>query len=186
MERYRPPDRSKYLLKDEIAALLTAAGKTGPFEHQFLKAQVNTGMRPSEANQVRMQDVHAGENRIRVNTLKQKKGKVVVRDIDLAPDYARELAEWLKGRAPAEKLFPRSRVTFWAIFKRAAALAGLSKGYTLYGLRHSRCIYLLEWTGDLVYTSRQMGHSSLDITKVYLHCLPSKREEIIQTKLKSF
>ena len=185
MERYRPPDRSKYLLKEEIAALVKAVRSTGEFEYQFLKAQANTGMRPSEANQVRVQDVHTKENRIRVNTLKQKKGKTVVRDIDLAPDYARELADWLQGRAPAEKLFPRSRVTFWSIFKRAAAQAGLSKTYTLYGLRHSRCIYLLEWTGDLVYTSQQMGHSSLDITKVYLHCLPSKREEIIQTKLKS-
>lgn len=189
---YRPPDRSKYLLQDEIKALLKAAEGVGAFEHQFLRFAANTGVRPSESNVVRVKELFATENRVRVRTLKQKKKegetkvRDVFRDVDLAPDYVKDLSRWAKAKTPMEKLFPRSRVTLWKIFKRAAKAAGLSGSYTLYSLRHSRCIYLLEWTGDLLYTSQQMGHSSLDVTKVYFHCLPSKRDNYVKTKLGTF
>jgi integrase len=190
--RYRPPDRSKYLLQDEIKALLKASSEVGAFAQQFLRFSANTGVRPSESNEVRVKDLFASENRVRIRTLKQKKkegeekARDVFRDVDLAPEFCRDLSKALKNRTPMEKLFPRSRVTLWSIFKKAAKLAGLSQSYTLYSLRHSRCIYLLEWTGDLLYTSQQMGHSSLDVTKVYFHCLPSKRENYVKTKLESF
>lgn len=189
---YRPPDRSKYLLGEEIKALLGAAEGIGPFEWQFLRFAANTGVRPSEGNAVRVRDLYLGENRVRVRTLKQKKKegetkvRDVFRDVDLAPDYSGSLGKWTKGKAPMERLFPRSRVTLWKVFKAAAAKAGLSDSYTLYSLRHSRCIYLLEWTGDLLYTSQQMGHSSLDVTKVYFHCLPSKRDNYVKNKLGTF
>ena len=189
--RYRPPDRSKYLLQDEIKVLLKASEGIGPFENHFLRFSVNTGARPSEVNEVRAASFHQSENRVRVRTLKQKsvEGKPprdVIRDVDLSPDYAKHLATWTRGKASNELLFPRSRQTLWTIFKKAAQMAGLSETYTLYSLRHSRCIYLLEWTKDLPYVSQQMGHSSLDVTKVYLHCLPSKREEYVKTKLGTF
>lgn len=189
--RYRPPDRSKYLLQEEIQRLLKGSTKVGDFEHQYLRFVANTGVRPSESNAVRVRDVFPTENRVRVRTIKQKadregRKRDVFRDVDLAPDYMKSLSKWTHGRPPLTTLFPRSRVTLWAIFKRAAAEAGLPRTYTLYSLRHSRCIYLLEWTGDLLYTSQQMGHSSLDVTKVYFHCLPSKREDYVKTKLGSF
>lgn len=190
--RYRPPDRSKYLLQDEIQALLKASKALGEFQYQFLQFASNTGVRPSEASAVRVKDIFPQENRVHVRTLKQKKKegetkpKEVFRDVDISPEYCSYLSKWTKGRSPMERIFPRSRVTLWGIFKRAAAKAGLSRTYTLYSLRHSRCIYLLEWTGDLPYTSQQMGHSSLDVTKVYLHCLPSKRENYVKTKLGTF
>ena len=189
---YRPPDRSKYLLGDEIKTLLGAAEGMGAFEHQFLRFAANTGVRPSEGNAVRVKDLFFAENRVRVRTLKQKKkegeekARDVFRDVDLAPDYTGSLQKWTKGKTPMERLFPRSRVTLWSIFKRTALVAGLSESYTLYSLRHSRCIYLLEWTGDLLYTSQQMGHSSLDVTKVYFHCLPSKRDNYVKNKLGTF
>lgn len=190
--RYRPPDRSKYLLQDEIKALLKAAGGIGDFEYQFLRFAANTGARPSETNIVRVRDVSPVENRVHVKTIKQKKKKDgspprdIYREVDLAPDYTKALAKWLKSKEPAEKLFPLSRVSLWAIFKKTAKAAGLPETYTLYSLRHSRCIYLLEWTDNLLYVSQQMGHSSIDITKVYYHCIPSKREEIVKTKLGTF
>lgn len=188
---YRPPDRSKYLLGEEIARLLKAAAKIGAFEHRYLTFMANTGARPSESNELKTADLFAVENRIRVRTLKQKRDaagvqKVVHRDVDLNPEYAKEVAAWSKAAKPVDLFFPRSRQALWSIFKRAAKDAGLSDSYTLYGLRHSRCIYLLEWTKDLPYTSQQMGHSSLDVTKVYLHCLPSKREDYVNTKLGRF
>jgi len=191
MERYRPPDRSKYLLKDEIKRLLASARSMGDFAFQYLSFEANTGVRPSESNTITVRDVSVAENRVRVRTLKQKakageKAREVHRDIDLSPGYSKQLDKYLRGRSPEEILFPKSRVTLWRMFKDAARRAGLSKSYTLYGLRHSRCIYLLEWVNDLFYVSQQMGHSSLDVTKVYYHCMPSKRESYVNTKLGTF
>lgn len=188
---YRPPDRSKYLLREEIAALLSAADRVGPFEGRYLRFMANTGVRPSESNVVRAKDVFPGEHRVRIRTLKQKPdaaGKVrdVFRDVDIAQEYSKDIGKYARTLTQMQILFSRSRVTLWRIFKEAARLAKLPQSYTLYGLRHSRCIYLLEWTGDLPYVSQQMGHSSLDITKVYLHCLPSKRENYVKTKLETF
>lgn len=189
--RYRPPDRSKYLLQEEIKRLLKAASKIGDFQARYLTFVANTGVRPSESNAVRAKDLFSEENRVRVQTIKQKrdeqgKQRLVFRDVDLNPDYAKELRGWTRAMKAPEVLFPRSRQALWSVFKRAARLAGLAPSYTLYGLRHSRCIYLLEWTDDLLYTSRQMGHSSLDVTKVYYHCVPSKRENYVTTKLGRF
>jgi len=189
--RYRPPDRSKYLLLDEIQRLLKAAEKMGEFEHQYLSFVANTGVRPSESNKLKVPSVVASENRVKVQTLKQKRDeagnqKIIYRDVDLNPEYTAQLAKWLKPKKAVETLFPRTRQALWALFKRTAREAKLSASYTLYGLRHSRCIYLLEWTDDIMYTSQQMGHSSIDVTRVYYHCLPSKRESYVKTKLGRF
>jgi integrase/recombinase XerD len=189
--KYRPPDRSKYLLDSEIEELLEAARQMGPFAFQYLTFMANTGVRPSESNIVRAGDVHADECRIRVRTLKQKKEKdgiarVIHRDVDISPEYAKQLAQEIKGKPPKNVLFSRSRQALWDTFKRAASKAGLPESYTLYSIRHSRCIYLLEWTKDLLYTSRQMGHSSIDVTNVYWHCVPSKREDYVKSKIGSF
>jgi integrase len=190
---YRPPDRDKYLVKDEIDALLVAAKKLREDSHRFLKFMANTGLRPTESVHLPIRGFYPGENRVHVQTIKQKKdeetGKAPVffRDVDLSEDFTSDLKAWVKGRKPEDKLFGFSRITMWRMFKAAAAKAGLAKSYTLYSLRHSRAIYLLEWTkGDLDYVSRQMGHSSMDITRVYLHCLPSKREDYIKNRLGSF
>ena len=188
--KYRPPDRSKYLLADEIERLLKAAAGTGEFERLFLTFMANTGVRPSESNIVKASDVHASESRVRIKTLKQKErkgsSKEIFRDVDLAPDYAKELGTLARSKGPSAILFPRSRQALWGIFKRTAVKAGLPDTYTLYSLRHSRCIYLLEWTKDLLYTSRQMGHSSVDVTSVYWHCTPSKRNDYVNSKFASF
>lgn len=184
---YRAPDRSKYLLADEIKVLLQAAEKIDPFHHAYLKFMSNTGVRPSESNQVRREDIDTNQLFIKVKTLKQSQDqKEKPRDVDISQDFAKGFEFWLKDKNTTDKLFPRSRVSLWSKFKKAAKAAGLPGTYTLYSLRHSRAIYLLEWTGDIDYVCRQLGHSSIDITRCYLHVLPSKREEYVKTKLGTF
>lgn len=192
---YRPPDREKYLLSSEIEPLMKAAGKLGQTTERVLKLIANTGIRPSESLPLTPEAFNLPECRVRVLTLKQKgekdaDGNVVkeapkrFRDVDLSPDYIKELT-WLSKHPKNTPLFDVHRATLWRMFKRAAKLAGLPSTYTIYSLRHSRAIYLLEWTGDLEYVSKQLGHSNTSITRVYLHCIPSKREDYV-SKLKAF
>jgi len=188
LDLLRPPDRDRYLLADEVGKLLEAARETGvevhshlkPEDpHRFLSFQANTGARPAEALLLRAGAFTLQENQVKIQTAKQKKnkrtGKVrkIFRDVDLAKEYVDSL-DWLPA-SPQIPLFDFSYTTAWRIFKRAAAAAGLKKSYSLYSLRHTRAIYLLEWTGDLKYVQQQMGHSSIAITSVYLHCVPSAR-----------
>ncbi len=194
---YRPPDRGKYLLEHEIEQLLDAANDLGEREWRFLRFMANTGVRPSEARQIKVSDIYPNENRINVHTIKQKanaKGKIpeYTRDVDIDQNFAEDISEWIKNKSSDDRLFEISRYTMWRIFKRAIKKArengaSLKDTYTLYSLRHSRAIYLLEWTkSDLIYVSRQLGHSSINVTKVYLHCLPSKREEYVKKCIKGF
>lgn len=194
---YRPPDRDKYLLKDEIESLLSAAKKGRERDYRYLQFMAMTGVRPSESNVIRKMDIYPEEHRVHVKTIKQKmkkkkdgsfeKADDVYRDVDLSEKYAKDLGRWIKKVKPEGVVFPFCRQTAWRIFQRAAKKAGLPSGYTLYGLRHSRCIYLMEWLGEseLTYISQQMGHSSLDVTKVYVHCIPSKRKSNVK-KLGTF
>jgi integrase len=192
---YRPPDREKYLLSEEIASLLKAAGTLGQTPGRALKLIANTGIRPSELLPLTPESFNLSERRVRVLTLKQKgekdaDGNVLkaapkrFRDVDLSPDYIKELP-WLAKHPKDTPLFPLHRTTLWRMFKRAAKSAGLLSSYTIYSLRHSRAIYLLEWTGDLEYVAKQLGHSNTNVTRVYLHCIPSKRQDYV-SKLKAF
>jgi integrase len=192
---YRPPDREKYLLSEEIASLLLAAGTLGKATGRSLKLIANTGIRPSELLSLTPEAFNLPERRVRVLTLKQKgekdtDGNVLkaapkrFRDVDLSIDYIKELS-WLDEHPKDATLFPLHRSTLWRMFKRAAKVAKLLPSYTIYSLRHSRAIYLLEWTGDLEYVAKQLGHSNTNVTRVYLHCIPSKRQDYV-SKLKAF
>jgi integrase len=172
------------LLAEEIERLLKVAAEVGEFEHQFLTFMANTGVRPSEACTVNGYDVFDKQLFVRIKTLKQKKDFDVFRCVDLTPEYAVELG-CLVRKQGCGRLFPRSRQTLWNIFKRAAKKAGIPSEYTLYSLRHSRCVYLMESTNDIPYVSKQLGFTPRGMS-VYWHCVPSKRENYVKTKFESF
>lgn len=181
---YRPPDRDKYLLDEEVAKLLKAAKrvlKERPYWMLYFSA--HTGARPSETLNVTPEDFRWKDGIVRIRTLKQKidkrtgKQKVVIRDVDLAPHVVKELGKWVAGQPKKKPLFPCSRITSWRKFKKAAKAARLGGTYTQYALRHSRVVYLLALTEkDYDYVRTQMGHSDVNVTMVYSHCLPEVRQ----------
>jgi integrase len=153
-------------------------------DYHFLLLSARTGIRPSEALSIIPDDFRWDEGNVRVRTLKQKKDertgkqKVIYRDVDLSDAFIDEFRPYSDEFGTKDRIFPFSRITAWRIFKETASAAGLSKTYTLYSLRHSRCIHLLEATDkDYRYVMGQMGHSDVNVTMSYVHVLPETRQE---------
>lgn len=190
---YRPPDRNKYLTEDEIKRLLRAAEQVmNERAFMLLYFSAHTGCRPSEILSVTPSDFRLDEGNVRINTLKQKKDsrtgrvKKVFRDVDMAEDCVRAMKKWLKGIPRSKKVWPFTRQYAWQLFKKAARAARLSKSYTLYSLRHSRVISLLQITKrDYEYVIAQMGHSDVNVTMAYAHVLPDLRKKY-RDRMKGF
>ena len=83
--------------------------------------------------------------------------------------------------APSESVDPRSKIqrrhhlhesTLGKALQKAAQRAGLSKRITAHTLRHSFATAMLESGHSITQVQELLGHSSVETTQVYLHCLP--------------
>jgi integrase len=195
--RVQRPTRAYLDRAEHIAAVLQAAGEldqaaAGNRRHvgrrAFIAALVFGGLRIEEACGLRWRDVDLANGRMRVGEAKTDAG---VRDVDLVPALADELATW-KARAPRARpsdfVFatatgrrpsrdnPRDRV-FGAATKRAAKALDeakvdvpLPEGLTPHGMRHTCCSLLFAIGRDPRYVMGFLGHADPAFTlRVYAH-----------------
>lgn len=156
------------LSPDEVGRLLESFDT---LKYRALFATVYaTGLRISEACQLRTSDVDAARGVIHVRHGKGGKERLVTLSDRL---LATLRAYWRAVRPPAPFLFqnasggPVHREVARAALARAARAAGISKRVTPHTLRHCFATHLLESGTDLRVIQVLLGHSSLRTTSRY-------------------
>jgi len=142
---------------------------------------LRTGMRIGEVLSLRVNDVDLSDRTVKIyEGEKNSIGRVVY----LSEDARHALVEWMQERKPERScLFYgwRGEMTYGAARKRFVKYlirAGLAdKGYTLHCLRHTLATDLLNAGMRLECLQELLGHSSLEVTRIYARLSDATREE---------
>lgn len=167
----------KILSKEDIVRLIEHAPT---YKYQvFLTFMYATGMRMSEALNLRMQDIDSDRLQIRIE--KGKGGKD--RYIQIPDRLLGILRNYYRVYRPKEYLFNglksgkrySAKGAQWSI-KRARELAKIEKKASLHTLRHCYATHHIESGTDLVYLQEQLGHKHIKTTARYVQlCMEHHR-----------
>jgi site-specific recombinase XerD len=137
-----------------------------------LETMYGTGLRISEALNLRLVDVDSDRMVLRIRQGKGRKDRYV----PLSPTLLELLRDYWKTYRPKQWLFPgesQDRPMHATAVQRACAWsrqkARLSKAVTTHTMRHCFATHSLEAGTDLRTIQHILGHGSLNTTAIYLH-----------------
>jgi integrase/recombinase XerD len=160
----------KFITYDELNKLLENAENYR--DKLIIKFLFYTGVRVSELIKIKKNDIIFEEGFVKVYG---KGGKE--RIVPIPKELLNELKDYI-NKINTENIFPLSPRQVERIIKNIAKKAGISKKVTPHVLRHSLATTLLSKGVDIRYIQEILGHSSLNITQIYTHVVPSQLKEI--------
>jgi len=159
----------KVLSKKEIVPMIR---NTKNLKHKLLlEVLYSSGLRVGEAVKLKLQDIDAERNIIRINLGKGSKDRQSI----LSKKLKEDLLKYLCTKRDNEiYLFSKKEghiviKTAQKIVSNAAKRSKLNKKVTPHMLRHSFATHLLEQGTDIRYIQKLLGHSRLETTQVYTH-----------------
>ncbi len=171
------PDTLTY---GEIEQMLAAIDLSAPLGHRnraIIEMLYCCGLRVSELVELRLSDLFADEQVIRVTGKGSKQRLVPIADTALT-----QLNHYLDQRrtqpveaSEADIVFLNqrghrlTRVMIFTIIKRTAAAAGIRKNISPHTLRHSFATHLLQGGADIRVVQELLGHESILTTEIYTH-----------------
>lgn len=169
---YDTTGKRLYLTPGERTRFLDAAERQPPEWRTFAKFLVLTGCRISEALSVRAEHFDFEDNRVAIETLKQRR-RGVWRRIPLPDGFMATLNQIynLQSRKNAAAyIWATSRTTAYERIKTIMAQADITGPQACpKGLRHAFGVHALLHNIPLTTVQRWMGHTRLETTLVYLH-----------------
>jgi len=157
----------KVLAKSEIEKMIKI---TSNLKHKLLiELLYSSGLRVSEAINLKINEIDIENNVVRVNQGKGKKDRISI----LSERFKKDLLNYLcKKRDNDIYLFSKGNShvvlkTAQGVVAIAAKKAGLNKKVTPHMLRHSFATHLLENGTDIRYIQKLLGHSRLETTQIY-------------------
>ena|SRR3989344_2511177 len=174
MEDIKIPKKAKslpvVLTKDEVRDLLKAA-KLGR-SRLLLQFIYSSGVRVSEAVNMKADDINLKERMGKVKSGKGNKDRIII----LSKDWCRLAKKYLdRKRVKSAFLFskkngkPISPDTVQRLVRFCAKKAGIQKEVTPHSLRHSFATHLLEAGVNIRNIQELLGHSNLNTTQIYTH-----------------
>jgi integrase/recombinase XerD len=160
----------KFITLEEFQKLLNSADNYR--DKLIIKFLFYTGVRVSELVRIRKNDIIFEEGFTKVYG---KGGKE--RIVPVPNDLLNEIKEYIE-KNNLDTLFPLSTRQVERIIKETAKKAGINKRVTPHVLRHSLATILLSKGVDIRYIQELLGHSSLAITQIYTHVVPTQLKEI--------
>lgn len=168
-------------LPPETVAMLVEAPDTGTpgglRDRAILELLYATGMRASECLGLAVDDLNLTAG-YAICTGKGRRQRLVPVGAEAARWVTRYLRDvrprWVRRR-DSGRLFvnrrggPLSRRALWALVRRAAAGAGLTRRVSPHVLRHSFASHLLEGGADLRSVQAMLGHADIATTQIYTH-----------------
>jgi integrase/recombinase XerD len=155
---------SDYLEPEQVHAMLDAARVSSQRDYLIIKTLWETGMRVSELLALTPADI---EQKHEVITITNGKGgkerRVLVKSETVTELFSYAAQNSLGSEA---KLFHLRRRQLYNIIRKYGAFAGVT--VHPHTLRHSFAINLVRHNTDIRRVQMLLGHSSLNVTSVYL------------------
>lgn len=135
----------------------------------ILKIYYSSGLRLSEAINLRKKDIDYKENILWVRGGKGGKDRLSI----ISKSLCTELLEFVKFKSDDDFIFvnkkgePLSPRSVQLIIEKAKKKAGISKDVHVHTLRHSFATHLLEAGTDIRKIQELLGHSDLSTTQIY-------------------
>jgi len=146
-------------------------------DRAILEVLYGCGCRVSELCGLDLADLDGAEATLRLRGKGRKQRLVPVGEpaLEAVDRYLRSGRPRLAaGRADAALFLNQrgrrlTRVSVWALLKRAGAAAGLPETVSPHTLRHSYATHLLEGGADLRVVQELLGHADIGTTEIYTH-----------------
>jgi integrase/recombinase XerD len=169
------PKRAKTLpvvfSREEVARLL--ANTVTLRERALLMTTYGGGLRVSEVVRLRVSDIDAQRDMIRVEQGKGRKDRYTL----LGPRLLAELRHYWQVYRPVQpwlfpqrhKAVPMDPSTAQKLYYAAKQRAGITKAGGIHALRHAFATHAVEGGMDLATLQRLLGHDSITTTMRYVH-----------------
>jgi integrase/recombinase XerD len=159
------------LSREEVARLLASTATLR--ERALLMTTYGGGLRVSEVVRLRVSDIDAQRDMLRVEQGKGRKDRYTL----LGPRLLAELRHYWQVYRPVRPwLFPQRRKaapmaveTAQKIYYASKQRAGITKVGGIHALRHAFATHLLEAGTDLPTLQQLLGHDSVTTTMRYVH-----------------
>jgi site-specific recombinase XerD len=179
--RPRREDRLPEILsKEDVQKIIEHAVN---YKHQvFLTFVYATGLRLSEALNIKITDIDGNRKQIRISKGKGSKDRYIA----IAEELLDILRKYYKVYHPKEYLFNgqrkgsrfSNRAAQWSMI-RAKEKSKMTKPASIHTLRHCYATHHIESGTDLVFLQEQLGHKHLKTTARYVHlCMEERVRQI--------
>jgi len=188
-------DESKFLTAEEVEMLMHSAKrrkekalrlrrKTPVRDWFLINLGLFTGLRVQEMADLRCGDIFIENGRCSLIVRNGKGGRK--RMVRLPDEFRKVVQEFLRWKSANDEPTDANSPLFYSrrrdgsmskralqeSFKRSAKVAGLNSNYSIHCLRHTYATHLLKASNyNLRLVQRQLGHSSIEVTEVYLNVL---------------